>query len=139
MSILIGVNDVGHEFSGNNGVDAQKYEKIYSMMIEEIKAELPDIRIMIMEPFCLKGRATENTEERPDKWNEFNTELRIRAAKARAIAEKYGLPFIPLQQKLDDCSLKTGATYLLGDGVHPTAMGHELIAREWIKAFNEIK
>jgi len=26
-------------------------------------------------------------------------------------------------------------TYWLRDGVHPTAMGHELIAREWMKAF----
>ena len=25
------------------------------------------------------------------------------------------------------------------DGVHPKAPGHELIKREWIKAFNEIK
>lgn len=28
-------------------------------------------------------------------------------------------------------------TYWLQDGVHPTAMGHELIKREWIKAFKK--
>ena len=139
LSILIGVNDVWHEIAEGNGVDAQKYEKIYSMLIEEIKAVLPDTKIMILEPFCLKGSATENTEEQPDKWNEFNTEVRSRAAKARAVAEKYKLPFIPLQQKLDECSQKTGTAYLLADGVHPTSMGHELIAREWIKTFNDIK
>lgn len=27
--------------------------------------------------------------------------------------------------------------YWLYDGVHPTAMGHELITREWIKAFRQ--
>ena len=41
MSILIGVNDVWHEVSKENGVDAEKYFKIYSMMIEEIKEALP--------------------------------------------------------------------------------------------------
>ena len=30
MSILIGVNDVWHEFEVQNGVDAEKYYKIYS-------------------------------------------------------------------------------------------------------------
>ena len=33
MSILLGVNDVWHEYDGNNGVDADKYYKIYSMLI----------------------------------------------------------------------------------------------------------
>lgn len=39
MSILIGVNDVWHETGDNpNGVDADKFYKIYNMLIEEIKA-----------------------------------------------------------------------------------------------------
>ena len=54
---------------------ANKYEKIFSMMIEEIKEALPEIKIMILEPFCLRGAGTENSEEYPDKWNVFNTVL----------------------------------------------------------------
>ena len=38
MSMLVGVHDVWHEFDFCNGLSADKYEKIYSMMIEEIKA-----------------------------------------------------------------------------------------------------
>ena len=38
ISFLIGVNDVWHEFGGRNGVAAEKFEKIYTMLIEEIKA-----------------------------------------------------------------------------------------------------
>ena len=68
LSILIGVNDVWHEFSRHNGVDAEKYEKIYSMLIEEVKQALPDIKIIIMEPFLLKGPATE------ENWDEFYSE-----------------------------------------------------------------
>ena len=37
ISFLIGVNDVWHEFGKHRGVDADKYEKIYTMLIEEIK------------------------------------------------------------------------------------------------------
>ena len=138
MSILIGVNDVWHELGGQNGVDAEKYFKVYSMLIEEIKEALPDIKIMIMEPFVLRAAATENTEEYPDKWNIFNAEVKKRAVKAREIAEKYDLPFIPLQDKFDEEAKLAPNNYWLMDGVHPTTAGHELIKREWIKAFKSL-
>ena len=49
MSLLIGVNDVWHELGGRcNGISAEKYEKIYSMLIEEIMGALPKIKIMIL-------------------------------------------------------------------------------------------
>ena len=138
LSILIGVNDVWHEFGAHNGVDADKFEKIYSMLIEEIKDVLPDIKIIIMEPFCLRASATENTEEYANKWNLFNAEVKKRAEKAKMVAEKYHLKFVPLQAIFDEVARTTENTYWLADGVHPTAMGHELIKREWLKAFAEI-
>lgn len=131
MSILIGVNDVWHEFDIQNGVDAEKYYKIYSMLIEEIKAALPDIKIMILEPFTLCGDGNRNY------YGDFRAEVEKRAEKAKQIAEKYNLTFIPLQKKLDEAD-KIAPGYWLRDGVHPTEMGHELIKREWIKAFQTL-
>lgn len=131
MSILIGVNDVWHEFSRQNGVDVELYEKLYNLLIEEVKAALPEIRIMILEPFVLKGTATE------EHWEGFSEEVYKRAAAAKRVAEKNGLEFIPLQDKLDEACKLAPADYWLRDGVHPTAMGHELIAREWIAKFEE--
>lgn len=138
MSILIGVNDVWHEFDEHNGVDEEKYEKIFCMLIEEIQEALPDIKIMILEPFCLRGLGTENTEEEPDKWNIFSTQVKKRAEKAKHVAEKYGLIFVTLQDKFDEAAKTAANSYWLRDGVHPTAMGHELIKREWIKAFQKL-
>ena len=139
MSLLVGVNDVWHELGGRrNGVTAEKYEKIYELLIEEIKEALPDVKIMILEPFVLKASATENTEDCPDKWNLFSTEVKKRAAKAKEIAEKYDLPFIPLQDKFDEAAKLAPNHYWLADGVHPTTAGHEIIKREWIKSFNEL-
>jgi len=133
MSLLIGVNDVWHELAPEpNGVDAEKFYKIYDMLIEEIKAALPDIKIMIMEPFILKGPAT--TEE----WEFFATEVPKRAEKAKMIAEKYNLTYIPLQEGFDKLCESEEPTYWLRDGVHPTAAGHEYIKREWLKAFNTL-
>ena len=138
MSILIGVNDVWHEFGGHNGVDAEKYFKIYSMLIEELKAALPDVKIMILEPFVLRGDGTDNTQDEPDKWNIFHTEVLKRAEKAKKIAETYNLPFIPLQDKFEEAAKLAPNDYWLRDGVHPTTAGHELIKREWIKTFKSL-
>jgi len=137
MSILIGVNDVWHEFGAENGVDAEKFEKIYCMLIEEIKEALPNIKIMLLEPFCIRASATENTEEIPDKWEKFSLEVKKRAEKTKAVAEKYNLEFIHLQNKFDKVAEKSNNTYWLVDGVHPTPMGHELIKREWLKAYEQ--
>ena len=140
MSILIGVNDVWHELNGwHNGVSAEKFEKIYCMLIEEIKEALPDIKIMILEPFVLEASATTATEAEPERWNYFRTEVPLRAAAAKRVAEKYGLTFVPLQEKFDAASKKAENAYWLGDGVHPTAMGHALITAEWMKAFETLK
>ena len=132
MSILIGVNDVWHEFDNQNGVDAEKYFKVYSMLIEEIKEALPCVQIMILEPFVLKASATEGC------WEQFQSEVKKRAAKAKEIAEKYGLLFVPLQDKFDEALQLAPANYWLVDGVHPTAAGHELIKREWVCAFKNL-
>ena len=130
MSILIGVNDVWHEYTDNpNGVDADKYFKVYDLYIEEIKNAIPNIKIMIMEPFVLKASATEN------RWEDFSREVKKRAEMARKVAEKYDLPFIPLQKGFDELTEKMPASYWLEDGIHPTSAGHEYIKNEWVKAF----
>ena len=137
MSILIGVNDVWHEVSVRNGVDADKFERIYGMLIEEIKEVLPNIEIVVMEPFCLRGTATDDSEDCPNKWEIFRSEVEKRAEKAKKVAEKYGLSFIPLQAKFDEAAKSTENSYWLSDGVHPTAAGHELIKREWLAEFEK--
>lgn len=129
MSILIGVNDVWHEIARENGVDADKFYKIYDMLIEEVKTALPDIKIMIMEPFVLNASATQ------ENWEEFNTEVKKRAQMAKKIAEKYNLPFIELQKGFDELTKKEEPSYWLKDGVHPTEMGHEYIKNQWLEAF----
>ena len=48
MSILVGVNDVWHEYKHKNGLSAEKYELIYTLMVEELLEALPDLKIMIL-------------------------------------------------------------------------------------------
>ena len=137
MSLLIGVNDVWHELGGNNGVAPEKFEKIYGMLIEEIKEALPDVKIMLLEPFVLQGPAT-YSEEDPTVWERFDSLVRANAAAAKRVAEKYDLPFIELQAGFDALAEKAPATYWLADGVHPTAAGHCFIKEKWLETFKTL-
>lgn len=137
LSILIGVNDVWHEEEIKNGVDAAKFERIYDMLLDEVQEALPGIRLIILEPFVLHGKATENTPEHPNRWEYFRDETPLRAAAAKRVAERHGATFVPLQHLFDEACKLAEPAYWLHDGVHPTAMGHELIAREWLKAFRQ--
>lgn len=137
MSILIGVNDVWHEYTRRNGVSAEKYELVYDLMIQELKEALPELKIMILEPFVLPGSATQSDEEHPGRWEFFGTEVPLRASAARRIANKYDLPFVPLQEMFDKVNSDAPtAGYWLRDGVHPTVAGHTLIKRAWLEAFD---
>lgn len=138
-SIYIGVNDAWHEINHQNGVDTAKFEKIYTMLIDEIKAALPDIKLMIIAPYVLEGSATCDTDEIPDRLARFRADVAEKAAVSKKIAEKYGLPLIELQSAFDRACEKAEPKYWTGDGVHPTPHGHELIKRLWLDAFETIK
>ena len=130
FSILIGVNDVWHEIGSQNGVDAKRYENIYDIMVRETKERFPDIKIIIIEPFVLKGSAM--TDE---NWPRFRSEVDLRIEAAKRVAEKNGTFYLPLQQSFTDACNDQPAEYWLGDGVHPTLAGHQLIADKWLKLF----
>lgn len=138
-SIYIGVNDTWHEISRSNGVDTEKFEKIYTMLIDEVKSACPEMKIMIIAPYVLEGTATCNTDVIPDRLERFQKDVAEKAAVARRIAEKYDFPLVDLQASFDEACTKAPPAYWAADGVHPTACGHEIIKRLWLDTFEKIK
>lgn len=134
LSILIGVNDVWHEISRENGVELDRWERVYRTMLQETKERLPNIKLIILEPFILEGSATDGEE----RWERFQA-VKEYAKVAKKLAEEFGAQFVPLQDKFDEAKEKFGADYYTFDGVHPLAAGAKLIATEWLKAFDKIK
>jgi len=129
MSLLIGINDVWSEISRQNGVGAEKFERLYDMLLTEVRQALPDIRLLLLEPFVLKGTATEAA------FDTFKKETPLRSAAVKRLAKKHGAVFVPLQAAFDEAAGKAPPDVWLWDGVHPTSAGHEIIKREWLKAF----
>lgn len=139
LSILVGVNDVWHGLEAQpNGVSAAKFEKVYDLLLEEVREALPAIRIILLGAFVLPGGATVRADQ-PQRWETFAREVAVRDQIARKLAEKHGCLYVPLQPHFDACCEKMPPECLLFDGVHPTEAGHELIAQAWIKAFEQIE
>ena len=138
-SIFIGVNDTWHEIARENGVATAKFEKIYSMLIDEIREACHNTKLMIIAPYVLEGPSTCDTEENPHRLASFRQDVAEKAAAAKRIAQKYSLPLIELQSAFDEASKLAEPTYWAADGVHPTANGHELIKRLWLETFETMK
>ena len=130
IGILIGINDIWHELAVKNGVDIDRFERIYSMLIEETLEKLKDVKIVLFEPFVLKGFATE------ENFNTFS-EIRKYAKVVKKLSEKFRTYFLPLQDKFDKCAAKYGAETYLYDGIHPSVAGATLIADSFIELFQE--
>ena len=130
LSILVGVNDVWHEINYDNGVELERFDRIYRMMLDDTLKVLPNVKIILCEPFVLDGAAT------TEKYEDF-LQVKMYAKAVKQIAEDYNLAFVPLQEILEETAKRTAPEYVLADGVHPAIGGAKLIADEWLKVFEK--
>lgn len=128
LSILVGVNDTMHAVNGDQNFTAASYEADYRALLTKTKQQLPQVELVICEPFILSvGRVK-------DKWDDYQREITPRQAIAKKLAGEFNAIFIPLQDSFNKAAAEyPTAEYWLWDGVHPMPNGHELFAREWIK------
>lgn len=125
VSILVGVNDTWHEKGSGNGVEPERYEKIYRELLSWTLKVLPDVDLVLCEPFMLPfGAAAED----------WVGEMRERDAIVRDLALEFGALFVPFQRVIDDATGRAEGPRWLRDGVHPTCWGHALLADAWIEA-----
>ncbi|MEI6085138.1 MAG: SGNH/GDSL hydrolase family protein [Verrucomicrobiota bacterium] len=124
LSVLIGVNDTWHEFGSQNGVPVPKYERIYTDFLIEVEAALPDIKLVLCEPFVLPcGVVTKD----------WVAEMDERRAVVKKLSQKFSTVFVPFQTMFDAAQKLALPEYWAGDGVHPSAAGHQLMAQAWLK------
>lgn len=129
LSVLIGVNDVGHEVWSGSGVDVETYMEVYDSLLAEVRQNLPHTRILLMEPFINEGSATQGDIET------FECEIAMRSEAVQMLCAKYELPFLSLQFDLYELEEQHPAGHWTLDGVHPTLNFHEYIAQKWVRAF----
>lgn len=127
LSILIGVNDVPRIIE--NEYSIEKWEKTYIEILERTIKALPNIQIILCEPFVLPAddmARIEWTEEKTASYQRVISKMQKIVAQ---LAKTYNAIFIELQQPFLDACKKAPANYWIWDGIHPMPAGHELIAR----------
>jgi lysophospholipase L1-like esterase len=126
LSVHIGVNDFWHTITSKYTGTIDTYIADYHKLIDQTKTALPDIKLVICEPFAMKGiRAVDDT------W--YPTFDLFRKA-AKNIAAEYNAPFVAWQSVMDKASEKAPARYWSLDGVHPSIAGAQLMANAWMEA-----
>jgi lysophospholipase L1-like esterase len=125
LSILVGVNDFWHKLNGAYAGTIDTYRNDYKTLLDRTKQALPDVKLIIGEPYALLGVKAVNQNWYPT-FNEFRLV-------AREMADTYHATFIPYQSIYDDAVKLAPAAYWSTDGVHPTVAGAGLMAKAWLE------
>lgn len=126
ISILIGVNDFWHKLNGKYDGTVERYENDYRQLLILTKKMLPEVKLIIGEPFAVLGCSAVD-----EKWYPEFDSYRIAAQK---LANEFDAVFIPYQSIFDEAQKYAPGKYWTGDGVHPSMAGSSLMAEAWLKA-----
>lgn len=133
LSILIGVNDT--LFRDPKTENVEQFEQVYDKLLADTLAVLPNVKIVLCEPFLLPVGNDHGWPNLKDK-NIFAAKM-IQIKKHQEVvaklAKKYHLPEVLFQKAFDYACQKAPAQHWSWDGVHPTYAGHGLMVQEWLK------
>lgn len=127
LSILIGVNDFWHTLAGDYQGTAESYERDYRALLDRTRDALPDVTLLIGEPFAVPGGSAIG-----DEWTPAFEAYRTAA---RRIADDYEATWIPYQSVFEEALTEAPVDYWAPDGVHPSPAGNYRMAQAWLDAF----
>lgn len=125
LSILIGVNDYWHTKTNQYAGTVDTYVNDFRALLERTRKALPQVKLIIGEPFAVPGIRAVDASWYPD----FDA---YRAA-AKTIAEEFDAVFIPYQEVFNKATRLAPGVYWTHDGVHPSLAGAQLMAEAWLR------
>jgi lysophospholipase L1-like esterase len=126
LSILIGVNNC---LIPTAGADRIYYKELCSLL-EKTRTAIPEIRLILCEPFAFELSAYKSEEERDFVRRRIELTQSC-AAYAKIAADRYGALFVPFWRVLAEYVKRCPADSVVWDGIHPTFIGHEIMAAQW--------
>ena len=129
LSILIGVNDYWHMLNGRYDGTVEVYENDYRKLLDRTKKALPNVRLIIGEPFAVAGGRAIN-----EKWKAFDAYRAV----AKQIASDYDAVFLPYHSVFEEALKLAPVDYWCPDGVHPSIAGANLMGATWMEGFGKL-
>ena len=128
VTMLIGINDVWHPHRENILPDFPQIEENYRELIRRITSK--GIRLVLLTPFLFP-------------YNDFCHSLFPHFETMHGIvlklAEEYGLECIDIYKAMKEIADVVGYHHVTRDCIHPTILGHGIIAHELEKYFITLK
>ena len=124
LSILIGINDVWRRFDSNDPTSVEDYERVYRDILLRVKNETK-AKLVLCEPFVLPV---------PQDRVDWRVDLDPKIQAVRKLAKEFNAIYIPLDGIFAAASTLKSCDTWAGDGVHPSQVGHALIANAWLDA-----
>jgi acyl-CoA thioesterase I len=121
LTVFVGINDTWRRYDENDPTSAASFEADYRACLADLGGATT---LILVEPFVLPV-----TEEQ-EHWHEDLDDKREVVAR---LTVEYGARFLPLQSLLAAAAEDHGAEALAQDGVHPSALGHRVIADAWLE------
>lgn len=125
LSILIGVNDFWRTKDSGASNTPEQYKSQLKELVETTLASLPEVKLIIGEPFAVNG-----VKHVDDSWYPEFPKYQQAAAE---IAKEFNATFLPYQQIFDAALKQNDGAYWTTDGVHTSMAGANLMAESWLK------
>lgn len=125
LSIMIGVNDYWRTKDSGASNTPEQFKAQYKELLEKTLSALPNVKLIIIEPFAVNNVKHVNDSWYPDFPKYQNA--------VREIAKEFNAIFLPYQQIFDQGLKKNNdGAYWTSDGVHTTMAGANLMAESWL-------
>jgi lysophospholipase L1-like esterase len=110
--------------NGNYDGTIDTYRNDFKALLERTKKQLPNVKLIIGEPFAVPGIKAVDESWLP-AFKEYQSA-------AKQIAEAFSATFIPYQSIFDKAQKSAPGVYWTYDGVHPSVAGAQLMAESWL-------
>jgi lysophospholipase L1-like esterase len=124
VSIMIGINDTWRAFDKNDPTSTVDYERDYREILRQTR-ETVGAAIVLIEPYLIPVR---------DDQHGWRADLDPRIGVVRRLAAEFGAALVAADGAFAQAAASSRPEVWCADGVHATAAGHTLLAREWLAA-----
>ncbi|AUY47626.1 SGNH/GDSL hydrolase family protein [Streptomyces sp. CB01881] len=122
LSLLVGVNDTWRRYDADQVTSVAEWEADYRHLLTEAR-DRTGADLILVEPFLVPVTA--------EQWT-WRQDLDPRIHAVRRLAAEFGAGLLSADGLLNQAARTAGGPELVAaDGVHPTPLGHRLLAEAW--------
>ena len=122
VSIAIGITDTWRRYDDNDPTAVEDFERDYRLVLDQTRSA-GVTEIVLCEPFLLPV---------PAEMRGWREDLDPKIDVVHRLAEHYEAVLVPFDAHFSAAAKSTPMAKLADDGIHPTPLGHRLMAELWL-------